>query len=44
MSDQTPPDIDEYRRRQRGRNKVLGILLGALAVLFFFITIAKITD
>lgn len=31
-----------YRARQRGRNRVLGIVLCALAVLFFAITIVKI--
>lgn len=33
---------DLYRARQRGRNKVLGIVLGSLAVLFFAISIVKI--
>lgn len=33
---------DLYRTRQRGRNKVLGMVLGALAVLFFAISIVKI--
>ncbi|CAM4072518.1 Protoheme IX farnesyltransferase [Novosphingobium lubricantis] len=32
-----------YRARQRSRNKVLALILGALAVLFFAITIVKIT-
>lgn len=31
-----------YRARQRGRNRVLGVILLALAVLFFAITIVKI--
>ncbi|SMC68301.1 hypothetical protein SAMN06272759_105331 [Novosphingobium sp. B1] len=31
-----------YRARQRSRNKVLGIVLGSLAVLFFAISIVKI--
>ena len=34
------PD-DEYRARQRSRNIVLGIVLAALVVLFYFITIAR---
>jgi hypothetical protein len=33
---------DLYRARQRGRNKVLGIVLGSLAILFFAISIVKI--
>lgn len=33
---------DLYRTRQRGRNKVLGIVLGSLAILFFAISIVKI--
>lgn len=31
-----------YRKRQRSRNKVLGIVLISLAVLFFAISIVKI--
>ena len=33
---------DLIRRRQRGRSIVLGLLLGALVVLVFAITLAKI--
>jgi 4-amino-4-deoxy-L-arabinose transferase-like glycosyltransferase len=33
----------EMRRRQRGRNVALGLVLGALAVLFFAITIVKLS-
>lgn len=40
MTGQFEPD-DEYRRRQRGRNIVLGLILGGFAVLFFAITIVK---
>lgn len=38
-----PPPFDEqeYRRRQRSRANLMGVLLIALAVLFFAITIAK---
>ncbi len=32
-----------YRKRQRSRNKVLGIVLLSFAVLFFAISIVKIT-
>lgn len=39
----TNPDRqDEIRARQRSRALVTALILGALAVLFFFVTIAKI--
>ncbi len=38
-----PFDEAEYRRRQRARANLMAWLLGGLAVLFFFITIAKLT-
>jgi hypothetical protein len=38
-----PFDEAEYRRRQRARANLMALLLGGLAVLFFFITIAKMT-
>ena len=38
----TDPDRrDEIRARQRSRSVVTALILGALAILFFFITIAK---
>ncbi|MFC4294401.1 hypothetical protein ACFO0A_04935 [Novosphingobium tardum] len=42
-----PPVISEaemaaYRARQRGRNRVMGLVLGGLAILFFAITMAKL--
>lgn len=37
-----PFDEQEYRRRQKSRSIVMGLILGALALLFFFITMAKI--
>lgn len=38
------PLVDEnlWRQRQRSRNRVLGLILGGLALLFFAITIAKL--
>jgi hypothetical protein len=38
----TPVPEEEVRRRQRERAKVMGLLLGAFALLLFFITMAKI--
>lgn len=38
----TPPD-DEIRRRQRNRAIVMAVILGALVVLFYAISIAKMT-
>lgn len=39
----TPVPEDEVRRRQRGRAKVMALLLGLFAVLLFGITIAKMS-
>ena len=39
---QEPFDEVEYRRRQRSRANMMAWMLGGLAILFFFITIAKI--
>jgi hypothetical protein len=41
-SEPSSPDPDAWRARQRARNRVLGLVLGALAVLFFAITMAKL--
>ena len=38
-----PFDEAEYRRRQRARANLMAVLLVCLALLFFFITIAKLT-
>ena len=41
---ENPLDQDSERRRiQRGRNIAMGLVLGGLVVLFYFITIAKIS-
>lgn len=42
--DHLPPDFDlvEFRRRQRVRSRITAVALLALAVLFFFITVARI--
>ncbi|MFD1610540.1 hypothetical protein ACFSCW_01845 [Sphingomonas tabacisoli] len=37
-----PDRQDEIRARQQSRARMLALLLAALAVLFFFVTIAKI--
>lgn len=39
----TPEEERLIRARQRSRSIVMGLVLGALAVLFFFITIAKMS-
>ncbi len=31
----------EYRRRQAARSRIMGVALVALALLFFFVTLAK---
>lgn len=43
IDDPDHPQFDqvEYRRRQRSRANLMAIILAALAVLFFMITIAK---
>lgn len=35
-------DLVAFRARQKARNRALGIVLGALVVLFFAITIVKL--
>ena len=37
----TDPDIEVIRARQRARARIMALLLGAFAILLFFITIAK---
>ncbi|MCW1382570.1 hypothetical protein OLX02_07020 [Novosphingobium sp. KCTC 2891] len=39
--DPSKTDLDAFRARQKSRNRALGIVLGALAILFFAITIVK---
>ncbi len=38
----TEADLDAFRARQKSRNRVMGLVLGSLAVLFFAITIVKL--
>lgn len=38
----TPEEQQIFRARQRSRALVMAVVLGALAVLFFIVTIAKI--
>lgn len=38
----TPEEQAEFDRRRRSRNRVLGLVLLAFAVLFFFVTIVRI--
>lgn len=39
----TPEELRLHRQRQRGRAIATGLVLGALAILFFAITIAKMS-
>jgi len=39
----TPDHQREYQARQRSRAKVTALILGALVILFFFISIAKMS-
>jgi hypothetical protein len=49
MIDSLPPkpmtasELEQFRARQRSRNRVLGLILLALVVLFFAISIVKIS-
>ena len=37
----SPDEEAEFKRRRRGRNVALALVLGAFAVLFYLITFAK---
>ncbi|MBB6123304.1 hypothetical protein [Sphingobium subterraneum] len=39
-----PRDQDQIRARQRGRAIVTGLILGALVILFYAITIVKLRN
>ena len=39
----TAAETDALRARQQARNKVMGLILGFLVILFFAISIVKIT-
>ena len=39
----TPEQLQEVRKRQRSRSIIMALILGALVVLFFGITIAKMS-
>ena len=40
----TPGDEQEYKRRRKQRNVVLGLILFGFAALFYAITIVRMTD
>ena len=51
MTDPTPPrtlatmsaaETEAWRARQKSRNRVMGLVMGGLAILFFAITIVKL--
>ncbi len=44
IDDPRTHDLELFRARQKSRNRVLGSILGALAVLFFAISIVKISN
>ncbi len=39
----TPQEQEEFVRRRKSRNVVVGLVLGAFVVLFYVITIVKIS-
>ena len=39
----TPEEDTEFNRRRRGRNLAMALLLAGFVILFFFITIARIS-
>lgn len=39
----TPEELQAFRRRQRSRSVAMGLVLAVLVVLFFGITIAKMS-
>ncbi|WP_293859642.1 hypothetical protein [Sphingomonas sp. SCN 67-18] len=39
-----PEDQKRIRARQRSRSMVTGLILGALVILFYFITVVKIAS
>lgn len=51
MTDPTPPptvaamtaaETEAWRARQKSRNRIMGLVMGGLAILFFAITIVKL--
>ncbi|MGJ8529767.1 hypothetical protein [Maritalea sp.] len=42
MSEMSAEQIEELKKRRRKRSIALGIVLGALAILFYAVTIVKI--
>ena len=42
ISHMSEADLEAFRARQKSRNRVMGIVLGSLAILFFAITIVKL--
>ena len=40
----TPDEKTEFARRRRGRNIALGLVLGGFVLLFYLITIVRMTD
>ena len=40
----TPEEQAEFLRRRKSRNMVLGLVLAGFVLLFYFITIVRMTD
>ena len=40
----TPEEETEFKRRRKSRNLALGLVLGAFVMLFYLITIVRMTD
>ena len=40
----TPEEQEEFLRRRKSRNLVLGLVLGGFVLLFYLITIVRMTD
>lgn len=42
MDQMSEADLEAFRARQKSRNRMMGLVLGGLAILFFAITIVKL--
>ena len=42
LATMSPAETEAWRARQKSRNRMMGLVLGGLAILFFAITIVKL--